>query len=171
MAKNLIENAVAAAMKEANGDARRAATLVAADAAEGSPLYVALMSPKLTAVIWDAVRAYCRRNRRDVWNAPNFDPGGRGDRLLIAAKKTMIDNFRLPILNCPLLRDATHAQMDEGIQAWRSSAYTMLSLADFVALVKSETPEGGTPGQTMNERDFQTLKAKSRYDATQTAAA
>ena len=108
------------ALKESRGDAVKATAILEEHAKRDVSVANDLLMPLLRQACYDAIRSVCRRERRDIWTAPNYTKGGNGQRVTQLASRLM--DFPLPG-GLPLAKakreDLEHAVAFYGKQAER----------------------------------------------------
>lgn len=95
-------------------------------------MYREAMDPMVAARAYDLVRSVCRAERRMIWTAPNYTPAGNGERVITAARASLLD-MRLP--NGLRLADATANDLMDAMGFYQRQARTMDHMARWLEAV------------------------------------
>lgn len=98
-------------------------------------LYRNAMDSLVTARAYDLIREVCRKERRAIWTAPNYDAAGKGDRVHTAVKHSLLD-MRLP--NGMKLSEARKSDLLDAQGFYQRQADTMSHIARWLGAVADE---------------------------------
>lgn len=84
-----------AALDDAGGDVRQATALMVERIKKDAAAFEALTEPLIKEACYSQITMACRRERRAIWTAPNYDQGGNGARVINLAHGNLLA-FPLP---------------------------------------------------------------------------
>ncbi len=116
------------ALSEANGDAAKATAILEEHAKRDVNLANELVMPLLRQACYDAIRAVCRSERRNIWTAPNYTKGGNGQRVTQLASRLM--DFPLPG-GLPLAK-ATRQDLEHAVDFYGKQAQRMAQIREWL---------------------------------------
>ena len=140
-------------MEDSDGDVLAATERLEKMARKDVEIWQALTEGLLRNACYDACRAVCRADRRQIWYSPNYDAGGNGDRVKTHSASLM----DLPLPGGKKLRDATKGDLLEASGFYLRQAAQMRGVADFFAAI-AERVKRKTVGNTLTEADLRALK-------------
>lgn len=147
----------AAAMEQADGDVLKATEILEAQARSNMDVWRELTDTLLRTACYDACRAVCRSERRIIWNSPNYDKGGNGERVKQHAN-TLLD---WPLPGGKKLRDATKQDLLEASGFYSKQAAQMTSIANWLDAVAKKV-KTKTVGETLSADDLEKLRDQTK---------
>jgi len=140
-------------MEDSDGDVLAATERLEKMARKDVEIWQALTDGLLRTACYDACRAVCRADRRQIWYSPGYDAGGNGDRVKTHSASLM----DWPLPGGKKLRDATREDLIEASDFYLRQAAQMRGVADFLFAI-SERVKRKTVGNTLSESDLRALK-------------
>ena len=116
------------ALKESRGDAVKATAILEEHAKRDVNIANDLLMPLLRQACYDAIRSVCRRERRDIWTAPNYTKGGNGQRVTQLASRLM--DFPLPG-GLPLAK-AKREDLEQAVDFYGKQAQRMAQIREWL---------------------------------------
>lgn len=151
-----------AAMEQANGDVIKATEILEDQARGDVAIWKVLTEGLLRNACYDACRAICRSERKIIWESPNYDAGGNGERIKQHAT-TLMD---WPLPGGMKMRDATKKDLMEAATFYSKQAAKMSAIAKWLDAVASKV-KSKTVGQTLTDK--QLMELRDETGATETA--
>lgn len=136
---------------------REASKALQAEARTNPELYQYLLDPYLQEASYNAIRTICRRERRQLWTAPNYTAGGNGERVLSHASRLL--DFPLP--GGKRLRHAGHADVTGAREFYQRQAADMRSKAnwlDRIAEVLADQAPETCVGDILTDEDLERMQ-------------
>lgn len=155
--KYLASDIAEAEMERVEFDVKAATEALEALALKDPDVLRALTVERLHAICYDECRRVCMARRKIVWTAPNYDAGGKGERIRQHAM-TLLD-FNLP--GGKPLRNATHQDVIEGAEFYRKLAESNGAIARWLHLV-AEKVKRGTVGEKLTAKQLTALRDKAQ---------
>lgn len=132
----------------------QAATLTLYQAAlEDLRIEQALTRPLLRSACYDALRAECRRERRNIWTAPNYSKAGNGQRVQQLARRLM--DFPLP--GGKRLAHATREEVLAAADSYTKQATRMQQIGVWLSRIADRVEEG-TVADSLTEAELVELQ-------------
>lgn len=141
------------ALEHANGDVAEAARYLEQQAKRQTSVWLTITESLISSACYDAVRAVCRKERRAIWTAPNYDQGGNGGRVVAHAKSLM--DLCLP--GGKRLADATKDDLLKARDFYYKQADTMRQFGCFLEVL-SEKVKRSTVSDKLTEDELQKIK-------------
>lgn len=140
----------------AEHDDVRAATEDMVDLVQSdTALYRELMDPLVRTACYSAITAACRRERKTIWTARNYDKAGNGGRVETLARATIL---LMPLPGGKLLKDATADDLREAADRYQRQADDMAAKARFFDRVAAACPRGKV-GKHLTEEQLEEIHA------------
>jgi hypothetical protein len=139
------------------GDVAGAAKAMETKARANPALWMALTDSLLPQACYDAIRAQCRKERRTIWTAPNYTPGGNGGRVV----KHALGLLDFPLPGGKRLRDATADEVRAAAQFYHAQAATMARQGRWLDLVAAQVAPNCTVGQVLDETKLGQLQSQA----------
>lgn len=149
------------AFDTAKGDTAKAAQLMERRVKSNRALLSELSEEFIKLVCKTATGTVLRAERRAVWLPPNYDPGGKGNRVnaLAAGNEEMLMRFPLP--GGKLLGDATHEELLDASEMYAKQAADMDLKARWLGMIAERVPEGKCAREVLNERQLQKMREEA----------
>lgn len=141
------------AMQAANGDVLEATAILEQKARGDMDVWRALTDGLLKKACYDACRGICRTERRIIWNAPNYDAGGNGERIK-AHSSTLMD---WPLPGGMKLKDATKADLIAAAEFYAKQAANMQSISNWLNQIAKKV-KNKTVGDSMTDDQLRKLR-------------
>lgn len=113
---------------------------------------------------WEKVRAWARNTRMAAWLPPNYDKGGKGERVIRLAEgnaESLLSGFRLPIRGLPELGNANKEMVQEAVRFYRSHSVDMLGKARWLDLIAQKLTGSKTVRDLFSDAELKRLQAKA----------
>lgn len=144
-------------LEKAGGDVRAAVPVMLARVKANRELRDALTAPLLSNACYDAIAQECRVQRRHIWTAPNYAPGGNGARVIALA--TSLLDFPLP--GGKRLADATRAEVAHAAEFYVSQAADMNHKGRWLRLVAQSVRDDQRVADALDETRLAELQKEA----------
>lgn len=163
LAEISLQETIQQAIGEASNDAPAAAQLLEKWVRKDRRLFNELMMPYLSGACWDAIRRYCRREKRSLWTAPRYHMSGKGERVIHLAENNArsLFDFRLPLPGLPRLGDSNKEQVQSAEEFYQSQAKDMHAKAYWLHLIVEKMSANTTVRQQLSEELLLKLQQKA----------
>lgn len=112
---------------------------------------------------WEKVRGWAQSNRKLAWLPPNYDKGGKGERVIRLAEgnvESLLSGFRLPIHSLPELGSANRSMVKEAVAFYREHSVDMMGKARWLDLIAQKLTGNKVVRDVFSEEELRRLQAK-----------
>lgn len=128
------------------------------DAQNDELMWKRLVEPLIHKALREIIDHSAGQERHEIWTAPNYDPGGKGDRLRRVIDRGLSD-FRLH--DGTRLADATAEQLQAEKERYEKQAQDMAHKGRWFGLILQRIKSGKTVGQSLSEKQLQELREEA----------
>lgn len=143
------------ALEDAGGNVVEASALLEDMARKNMKIWKSITESLLSTACYSVVSAQVRQMRSVIWNAPNYDKGGNGARV-VTHGAGLLD---IPLPGGMKLRDATGQEVLAAADFYQRQASQMTIMANWLAKIAQKVGRRTKPvGALFTEEDLQQLK-------------
>lgn len=154
-----VESVARECFKACDGDARAATKKMAAMVRADIGLFRQLLDEMVERACYDELSKLNRANNSAIFNAPNYDVGGKGERVKALASGNALMFFRLPA--GPLLGQAHKADVQAAADFYAKQAKDMGWKGRWLQLVAQRIEGNKTVGKCLTEQQLAKLKERA----------
>lgn len=152
-----------ACFDEANGDIKRAAKLMEEKLRGDKVLLAQLIEQFIHLVCQVVINHIMRTERTNTWLAPNYEPGGYGNRVHKLAESNVqigLMKFWLGAVG-KVLGDCNAEEVSAAAETWHKQGSTMVRKAKWLFSVAKVVQKGKTVAQSLTEKKLRELQQKA----------
>ena len=142
------------AMEQVGGDVIAAAKILERKARADTDVWIAVTQTLIATACYDACRAVCRSERRQIWVQENYSKSGNGERVKSHGHKTMLD---WPLPGGMKLRDAKKADLVQASGFYQKQARSMESIARWLDAIAAQVGRKAV-GSVFTDEELRALK-------------
>jgi hypothetical protein len=150
-----------AAFEQADGDPRQAALTLIAKIGRNRALREELAEEFVRTTCMRAARDVLHSERAKSWLPPNYDAGGKGDRVKALARSNTEMLLNFPLDDGTKLRDATREQIEKFGTLCAAQGKTLVHRGMFLLAVAAKLKPGQKAGRFLTEKDLQQLRKET----------
>jgi hypothetical protein len=154
-----VESVARECFKACDGDVQAATKKMAARVRSDIGLFRQLLDEMVESACYSELAKLNRANNSAIWNAPNYDPGGKGERVKALASGNALMFFKLP--EGPLLGQAHKADVEAAADFYAKQAKDMGWKARWLQLVAKHVEGNKTVGKCLTEKQLAKLKERA----------
>jgi hypothetical protein len=154
-----IKDVAKKALEDADGDVQKGVARMVERVRKNRALFTTLMDPLVESACFREIGMVCRRERRDIWRAPNYGPADEGARVIQLAAGNLL---MFPLPGGKPLGEATKEDVEKAAHFYREQSNDMGHKARWLQIIADRTPPERLVQHVLSDEELRSLQEQTK---------